>query len=250
MGYPKIKLERIKQGLCVDCGAATIYKKDRCEPHHREYRNRANRSNILWRKRNPEKAAEYQRRTDRKRADKLKAYHAKYHQEHRSRLNEARRKWALVNPDKIKESMRKYREHNKEKIRAGIRRWMQANPDKVKAQWTKQLRANRNHLNELRRKRYHANLHESRRLCLVDKQRRNKVRGSHTAEQWLSRVSYYGWRCVWCKKPLNDLTLTKDHIKPVSKGGADLASNLAPACRSCNAKKRTRLHCVPMLTVL
>lgn len=64
--------------------------------------------------------------------------------------------------------------------------------------------------------------------------------GSHTVQQWLSRVEYFGWRCRYCKCELSPSTLTKDHVKPLCRGGSDFASNLAPACRSCNSKKNAK----------
>ncbi|WP_349257835.1 HNH endonuclease [Iamia sp.] len=31
-----------------------------------------------------------------------------------------------------------------------------------------------------------------------------------------------------------------DHVKPLSKGGAHMLSNLRPSCRSCNSRKGAR----------
>ncbi|PYY10601.1 MAG: hypothetical protein DMG69_06200 [Acidobacteria bacterium] len=66
------------------------------------------------------------------------------------------------------------------------------------------------------------------------------VGGEHTIEQWLSRVAYYGWRCAYCHCELTPKTLTKDHVIALSKGGTDWASNLVPACESCNKRKSAR----------
>ena len=46
----------------------------------------------------------------------------------------------------------------------------------------------------------------------------------------------YGWGgfCAYCR--CNRAT-TLDHLKPKSKGGSSLRSNLIPACRACNADK-------------
>jgi 5-methylcytosine-specific restriction endonuclease McrA len=70
--------------------------------------------------------------------------------------------------------------------------------------------------------------------------RKKGAKGSHTLTQWLARVEYYGWCCVYCGKHLTVKTLTKDHFKPLAKGGADFASNLVPACLSCNCRKGGR----------
>lgn len=49
----------------------------------------------------------------------------------------------------------------------------------------------------------------------------------------------YGWGglCAYCR--CNRAT-TLDHLKPKSKGGSSLRSNLVPACRSCNHSKGSR----------
>src|ERR1700689_26743 len=64
--------------------------------------------------------------------------------------------------------------------------------------------------------------------------------GWHSAEQWLARVVFYGWRCLYCNVELSFDTLTKDHRIPVSRGGMDWPSNLVPACQSCNSWKGAR----------
>lgn len=47
----------------------------------------------------------------------------------------------------------------------------------------------------------------------------------------------FGHRCAYCCKRVR---LTLDHIVPVSKNGTNDLSNLLPACRSCNSKKKDR----------
>ncbi len=45
-------------------------------------------------------------------------------------------------------------------------------------------------------------------------------------------------RCAYCNAiPIDDKSLTLDHVKPRSAGGQDLTSNLVPACAKCNADK-------------
>ena len=49
----------------------------------------------------------------------------------------------------------------------------------------------------------------------------------------------YGWGglCAYCR--CNRAT-TLDHLKPKSKGGSSLRSNLVPACHSCNHSKGSK----------
>lgn len=44
----------------------------------------------------------------------------------------------------------------------------------------------------------------------------------------------HGWRCFYCASPR---CLTADHITPRAIGGDDEASNLVPACRTCNSSR-------------
>ncbi len=46
--------------------------------------------------------------------------------------------------------------------------------------------------------------------------------------------------CMYCGKEYRDLMLTRDHVKPVSRGGLDRWSNVVTACRTCNTRKGNR----------
>lgn len=50
--------------------------------------------------------------------------------------------------------------------------------------------------------------------------------------------SCWDHRCAFCNGvPIDDRSLTLDHVKPKSRGGQDLTRNLVPACADCNARK-------------
>jgi len=55
------------------------------------------------------------------------------------------------------------------------------------------------------------------------------------AKQQFRRQIFEAWdnRCAYCGVPADTL----DHVKPRHKGGATVAANLVPACKSCNRKK-------------
>lgn len=98
------------------------------------------------------------------------------------------------------------------KIRNNVRNWKRQNPAAVSSQ----------------RFRRRVNLQNA---AVVDL----------TETQWLAIKVAYRHRCAYCgeKKPL-----TQDHVIPVSKGGAHTASNIVPACQSCNSSKGARLPLV------
>ena len=46
--------------------------------------------------------------------------------------------------------------------------------------------------------------------------------------------------CAYCAESLPSTKLTRDHIKPFSKGGKDTWMNVVTACRACNERKSDR----------
>jgi 5-methylcytosine-specific restriction endonuclease McrA len=59
-----------------------------------------------------------------------------------------------------------------------------------------------------------------------------------TTEQWESIKTFYGNACAYCGG--SGLKLTQDHVVPIAKGGHHTASNIVPACMSCNCRKNVR----------
>jgi len=94
------------------------------------------------------------------------------------------------------------------KVRASVRRWKKNNPAAVSIQ------------------RYRRRTNLSRAIADL------------TESQWRAIQTAYKHRCAYCgkRKPL-----TQDHVVPVSQGGAHTASNIIPACVSCNSSKGARL---------
>lgn len=43
----------------------------------------------------------------------------------------------------------------------------------------------------------------------------------------------WDFRCCYCTAPAEHL----DHVKPLSRGGRDVLSNVVPACADCNLSK-------------
>tara|TARA_B100000678_G_scaffold148137_1_gene123636 strand:- start:3685 stop:4257 length:573 start_codon:yes stop_codon:yes gene_type:complete len=46
--------------------------------------------------------------------------------------------------------------------------------------------------------------------------------------------------CMYCGNKNHIISLTRDHVVPLSKGGKDLWSNVVTACRNCNIRKGNR----------
>lgn len=63
--------------------------------------------------------------------------------------------------------------------------------------------------------------------------------GSHTAGQWTDLCEAHGWFCDYCGTELDQTTVTRDHVIPLTRGGTDYIDNLVPCCHSCNSRKHT-----------
>lgn len=68
--------------------------------------------------------------------------------------------------------------------------------------------------------------------------RRGEVDVSYTHDQWKQTCIFFEGKCAYCGRTMRSgERLTKDHLVPVSDGGATIQSNIVPACGSCNSSK-------------
>jgi len=56
--------------------------------------------------------------------------------------------------------------------------------------------------------------------------------------------------CMYCGSHQPEWGLTRDHVRPMSRGGRDRWSNVVTACRSCNTRKGNRLPDEAGMTLL
>ncbi|GAB6183092.1 HNH endonuclease [Thermodesulfovibrio hydrogeniphilus] len=66
-----------------------------------------------------------------------------------------------------------------------------------------------------------------------EKQRAKILRKS---SWWRKKIS--AGRCYYCGKSVPPDELTMDHIVPLIRGGKSSKSNIVPACKECNNKKK------------
>lgn len=158
--------------------------------------------------------------------ERMRCHHAATRERTRVRKLLQRRE----NPDKARSRWRQAYWNNPEKSRTRRKQWAQAHPEQVRA----------------RNQRYYA-ANSEKVINLQQAREANKRHAPHndlTAAQWREIKEHYGHRCVYCGKQQQRLTM--DHLTPLSRGGSHTASNIVPACRSCNSRK----HAGPVLTAV
>lgn len=67
--------------------------------------------------------------------------------------------------------------------------------------------------------------------------RRARLFGTLTAEEWHSTCQVFNLSCAYCGAVCK---LTMDHVVPVNNGGTTEACNIIPSCQSCNSSKQDK----------
>ncbi len=211
--------------------------------YHREWNRRnADKRKLYRRPRSKEAKAknaaytrEWSKRNIERVAARKKLYYIKNKERHLAKCKERRnlkrvellayhREYRKRNPEKVNEYFRNYYAKNKERMLARSKERRRLDP----AIALRRLESSR---------RYYA-ANSDKHQALISKRRamvRGASDGTFTAKQWKEMKAAYDNRCVYCLNVFE--RLTQDHVIPVSKGGAHAASNIVPACKSCNCKK-------------
>jgi 5-methylcytosine-specific restriction endonuclease McrA len=78
----------------------------------------------------------------------------------------------------------------------------------------------------------------------LNRQRRALLKGAEgtfSLSEWEDLKKRHNWICLLCGRKEPDITLTVDHIIPLSKGGSNYISNIQPLCRHCNSVKGVKI---------
>jgi 5-methylcytosine-specific restriction protein A len=68
------------------------------------------------------------------------------------------------------------------------------------------------------------------------KAEREKARKLRKTSWWNEKLQR--GLCHYCEQKFKPEQLTMDHLVPLARGGLSVKSNLVPACKECNAKKK------------
>lgn len=157
-------------------------------------------------------------------AEKAKTTRATYYRKHIVKIKTQSSAWQKANPEKVNASKRRRYQENPEpfRIREAAHRAMHQEKERQRhAQYAKD--------------------NPDKRVVNEQRRRANKINApvnDFTHAQWVEIQAAFDHRCAYCGRRAKG-HLTQDHITPLSKGGSHTASNIVPACRSCNTKKHT-----------
>lgn len=82
-------------------------------------------------------------------------------------------------------------------------------------------------------KNYYRRLPPDKRHELTHKRRAESYGVEHEAYSRTEILARWNHTCAYC----GDFATHLDHVQPLSKGGADAARNIVPACQHCNLSK-------------
>jgi len=184
---------------------------------------------------------------DARKARKRAYYHAhreeiqqQRHEQHQANPYPARlraKQWSEAHPERVKQRRVVQYARNPEKYCAEAMEWYYANHEEAKRirnEYTvthkEQVSAQQAQWRQANGER--RNVTENKRRAL----KRNAAICDFTPAQWITLKELYQHRCAYCGKYSE--RLTQDHVMPLSKGGSHTVSNIVPACRSCNSRKR------------
>lgn len=178
---------------------------------------------LNWREQNREKYLDYAKEYHT--TEKYKESRKKYLESHREQVKAYKRKYRASHKEQIQVYDKQRRESpaTREHILGMCRRWRANNTEKV-ADYNKSYANN--------------NLEYFRQATQKRRAMAKAVKSSFTLQEWETAKAYFGNCCAYCGKHLQ--RLTQDHFIPLSKGGAYIASNIIPACKSCNSAKHDR----------
>ena len=169
---------------------------------------------------------EWYKRNKEQRDKNKKEYDKRYYIKNQEKKKKITKEWYKLNKEKARNYNKQYYLDNKEQIKKRADSWQKENPDRVNKKnrcWAKNNPEKRNF------------------TVNQNKKARRNVKGSHTLQEWKTLKAQYNYTCPCCRKSEPEITLTEDHIIPISKSGTNNIKNIQPLCRKCNSKKHIKI---------
>jgi 5-methylcytosine-specific restriction endonuclease McrA len=212
--------KRCKDGLNTQCKACVNavnkqYKQEHSE-YYREYTKTYQQEHSeerreykqAWYQANKERYKEYAQRKRRKAPPKQRQKRNKMTREQRKLRKKAYRESCA---EQIRTYNQAYYRSHEEYNRNRRKLYLQSHPEKFKVYYN------------------------------VRRTRKTQAGGSFTFQQWEELKVYYSHTCLCCGRQEPDITLTVDHVTPISRGGTSNIDNIQPLCLSCNSSKKDNI---------
>ena len=151
-----------------------------------------------------------------------------------------KRKHQQNKPEKYAVALHKYREAHRSEINSKARERCQKNLEHYREIGQKSREKHADERNAYQREYGKRNREK---LTLFTNQRRARklaAGGSHTEDEWQLLKAFYDYKCLCCGKCEPEIRLTRDHVIPLTMGGADDIGNIQPLCARCNSKKNNK----------
>ena len=157
-------------------------------------------------------------------AEHTRALQSQWAKKNPQKMRKATQSWLERNQARKKASDHRYKAQNKEKQKTQQREWYHRNIEHCKVKYREWVANNPEKAREKHRKRR-----------TLRRTARRSALTPVTLEQISARRSLFGECCAYCGA---SCVLTLDHVHPLKAGGLDEASNIVPACMSCNSSKK------------
>lgn len=197
-------LRRLSSGVCAECDRAS------CKKQYRKNKEQRNEQSRIYQQKNLEKCKERGQ---------------KYREENREKILKRKKEFHYRNRDAILEQRRNNYLLNRQK-------YLNKN-----AQWARENKEWRNQYSREYHQRYVSTTEGRQKIKRKEYRREANKRFNHSSPythlELVSRWEQFNNCCVYC----GAIATSIDHVIPLSKGGADVLSNLLPSCHPCNLSK-------------
>lgn len=149
------------------------------------------------------------------------------------------REYEAKNPNRRSQYDRDYRLAHQSEKNAYFRERRKQHPEKVRAYESTYRGKNGQRINARLRNYYAENPFIYKAIAHRYLGHKHSASGTHSKEDIAELFDLQDGRCAYCGMPVINYQI--DHIRPLSRNGSNDPSNLAIACKSCNASKKDKM---------